>query len=422
MISKLKLNFSEIPFELAGYPIHYKVMNQALERVVDGSILMDSGPRETTISLESEHGISAGKYVFTLLLPSGQMLSTPFQVEDGKESVVNVPYEHSPQEWLRSQTLLGHSLSRTQETLALEKLSVSVNISPNDPALVKPKIDFALYCPQYTDRSILLYKANMNVSAMHSRLHIVFEVSGQDYESATVAELKIGNTSRTVVLPPLSSRHINDQLTLDCAWSDTVESVTDLAVHVNMQNKAAQALLSYMQRGDIESAQKVSQPVIDEAYQMFREKMQDPAAACVAGYLLTSTSNWKHMPLDWCSNLSVFFPHIADGSIINAHRRIVDLPEDLSPSDLQGIADLLLLAAERGLPIYSAGLRLLNDDLLALSNSIKELGANKSLLRKVDLAYQRTTSWLQYCDFKNPFTTLIFESEKESRKIFTHQK
>lgn len=422
MNKKLRLNFSAIPPEWAGYPVHYKVMNQALERIDDGSIKLDSGDRDAMISLESDRAISAGKYVFALQLPSGQILTRPFEVEDGKDSSVLVPYEKPPEKWLHSQTFLGHALSKKDEFLTMEKLTRSGKISLTaDPVFPRTEIELKHFYPQYSNTSILLYKSDMQIRTDKSTLHRIFKLSGQNFESSTIAELRVGKTFATIVLPPLSKRDLKEDLTIDCAWSDVVDSVRDLSVLVNMQNKEAQALLSYMRLGDIDSAQKVSQPVIDQAHQMFKEKMQDVGAACVAAYLLISTSAWEHLPLQWCQNMSEFFPHIADGAIINAHRQIVDLPTDVSADDVKRIAAFLLLASERGLPIFSAGLRLLNDDLLALINSMTEMKIADETFKSVRSAYQRTGSFLRFCDFRNPFTTLMFDSDAERKKLFTYE-
>jgi len=422
MSTELKLDFSSIPAAWSGYPVHYKVMNQALEKIADGSLKLKSGDKNVSLSFDSNEALQAGLYVFALKLPSGKVLTKPFHFENGAASMIVVPYETSSADWLDSQTFLGHALNKKDEFLAMEKLVTSGKVKlTEDPVFSAAEVKLSSFYPQYSDRSILLYKSDMLVEPISGTLHRIYKISGHNFESSSIAELQVGKTFALIALPPLSRRDENEDLTIDCVWNDVYDSVNDISVSVNLQNKAAQSLLSYMKLGDIDSAQSVSQPVIAQAHKMFQEKLQDVGAACVAAYLLISTSAWKHLPLNWCQNISDFFPHIADGAIINAHRRIVDLNESVTPVDLERIGELLLLATSRGIPIFSAGLRLLNDDLIALRNSMIELNSKSESVKRIDTALKRTNMYLNYCDFKNSFTTFIFEKAEERKKVFTYQ-
>lgn len=420
MISELKLNFRDIPYELAGYPVHYKILNQKLELVEEGSINLKSGTflvDSMEMLTVSSKKIISGNYVFTIKLPSGKTLSNSFEVKDGEVSDVLVPYESSPQEWLRGQTFLGHSLSKKTQYAALEKHSKEEN---TDDPLFNPHIEVQVFSPQYSEKSVLLHKWDDRISSYKNPLHLVYLLQKNTLNDTKVAQLKVGNSYAMAYLPPDSlCVDGREEITLDLTWTDLVDSVRDLAISVNMKNRQAQALLAYMRQGDIDSAEKISAPLINQAYFMFQDKMRDAGAACAAAYLLIGTSKWDKMPLDWCQNISTFFPNIADGAIINAHRQIVELPKKLTNESLERIAELLIKATSRGLPMFSTGLRLLNDDLLALLNSLKDMNNSPSTIQKVEVASKRVASYVRYCDFSKSFTTLVFDSKEERKKVFT---
>lgn len=420
----LELKFEQMPRNWVGFPIRFSILDEQLERVSDGSLRMQSEGDKKILTVRSERELPEGKYVFALNLPSGETIAKSFDLRQDEMPKVVVPYTKSPHEWLESQTLLGHSFSMKEKFLTMEKLITTkkVDLTANPDGLQVP-LKLSIYEQQFSDQSVLLYKTNLMRVAKEEKdeLHSVFEFRGENYDQTAIAQIEVKKSFAYVMLPPLARFDDNEFLTLDCVWNDNVDTIRDTSFAVNMQNKDAQAMLSYMKLGDIVSAQKVSGAIVEQAHELIREKMQDIGAACAGGYLLTLTSNWKHLPPEWCQNLSDFFPHVADGAIINAHRSIIDLPEESSTANLEKIAELLINASTRGLPIFSAGLRLLNDDLLALLNTIQETQISQESAKKVHASHKRIQKFLRHCDFKNSFTTLVFDSPKEQKALFTNQ-
>lgn len=416
MKTNLKLNFDKIPLEWAGYPVYYKVLDQSLDRIADGSLeLISRGEKNLQISSDQ---LSAGDFLFTLKLPSGVVLSTPFKISEGQVTELHVPYERSPQEWLRSQTLLGHGLSRNVEKVARENFEAKEELGLNNP----PPITARIFSAQFAKESILLHKIDLPCRVLYNDLHCVFEFDEKNYNAPIVLELQVAESFAVIILPPKSRQleEIGEKISVDCAWTSKIKSVRDLSISVNMQNRRAQALLSYMKLGDAESVEKVSESVVVDAKKMFEEKMQDAGAACVAAYFLINFSMWDQLPAQWCQNISDFFPNLADGAIVNAHRKIIDLPEHYSDAHLDEIAEKLMLATARGLPVFSAGLRLLNDDLFSLLSTIEKKENNDIRMKTIKSIYKRMESYVQVCDFGNSFTTFIFDSKKQEKRLFTH--
>jgi hypothetical protein len=137
------------------------------------------------------------------------------------------------------------------------------------------------------------------------------------------------------------------------------QSNMSFSVRLSTAEPAADAILGYLQRGDLRSAEVMTEWV-SEARVMLRERMDDPYAACAAAYQLLRLRAFREMQ-DWARNLAERFPSIPDGSVIWATQL-----QHETPNDVSGIRKYLLQAAESGLPIYSEGLRLLVDGLRLL--------------------------------------------------------
>jgi hypothetical protein len=123
----------------------------------------------------------------------------------------------------------------------------------------------------------------------------------------------------------------------------------------------ADTIMSYLQRGDLYSAEAMTQWV-DEAQVLLFEKMRDPYAAAVGAYLLLRLKRFNEMR-EWARNLANRFPFLPDGCIIWAWQLIHQ-----QPSNTEEIRKYLHMAVDRGLPVYSEGLRLLTDGLRLLGS------------------------------------------------------
>ena len=110
--------------------------------------------------------------------------------------------------------------------------------------------------------------------------------------------------------------------------------------------------------GDFEAARRIGEKWFDEAEQMLRNKIDDPIAAIVAGYFLLRTSAVDRLH-EWTSNLANWFPYLPDGAIICGWHMALTNRWDLAE-------DWLTEAVHRGIPLYTQGLRLLQDGLRIL--------------------------------------------------------
>ncbi len=145
------------------------------------------------------------------------------------------------------------------------------------------------------------------------------------------------------------------------ARADVVRDQSSIALSVRLSTAepAADAIVGYMHRGDLASAEVMAEWV-EESRDLLRGKMENPYAACVGAYLLLRLGRFDEMR-DWARNLANAFSAIPDGPVIWA----TQLQRE-SPASVAEIRTYLLRAVDAGLPVFSEGLRLLMDGLRLL--------------------------------------------------------
>jgi hypothetical protein len=103
--------------------------------------------------------------------------------------------------------------------------------------------------------------------------------------------------------------------------------------------------------------------------------MSDPYAAAVGGYLLLKLRRFDLLH-EWPRNLAQWVQHLPDGCVLWASQLI-----EQHPDREQEIRDMLLTAVERGVPVYTEGVRLLIEGLRLLGADGRQ--AHKALSAKL---------------------------------------
>jgi hypothetical protein len=148
------------------------------------------------------------------------------------------------------------------------------------------------------------------------------------------------------------------------------QSALTFSVRLSTTEPAADTIVGYLQRGDLYSAESMTE-WIDEARDILLYKRSDPYAAAVGAYLLLRLKQFSHLH-DWARNLADWFDFLPDGCVIWAWQLIHQ-----APSNREEIYNYFSKAIQRGLPIYSEGLRLLIDGLRLLGDD------GQTMLQKV---------------------------------------
>ena len=143
-----------------------------------------------------------------------------------------------------------------------------------------------------------------------------------------------------------------------------LDAVHPLDVIVSSGDWGVESMLSFMQRGDISSAQGMAdQPKLAE--ELLYSKYENTNAAAVGGYFLLKVRDLERLH-NWANNLAEWFEWMPDGAIIHAWQLIMGTGQnnEKRTAHLDQARKRLLEAVGRGVPVYTEGLRLLRDGLL----------------------------------------------------------
>jgi hypothetical protein len=129
-----------------------------------------------------------------------------------------------------------------------------------------------------------------------------------------------------------------------------------LDLRLRGSSPAADAILCYIQRGDMYSAQAMEE-WIDEAESMVLTDDSDPYSGTVGAYLLLRLRRFDRLR-EWTREIADRFEFLPDGCVLWAWQLL-----QTHPDRAREAREYLLRAAARGLPVYTDGLRLLLDGL-----------------------------------------------------------
>lgn len=189
------------------------------------------------------------------------------------------------------------------------------------------------------------------------------------------------------------------------------DDVHPLDIVVSTNNTGAEAILSMLNSGAIDEAKAMENA--GAAEMMLYSKRVDPTAAAIAGYYLLKSDELQRLH-DWTKNLANWIDWMADGAIIHAWFLLKAVRyQGGDPIEAQLKARTLLLeAVERGVPIYTEGLRLLRDGINIMCNDLADTAARE--------AKAIVDAYTQSCDWSAPLTTFLgSEPDKPSPQPMT---
>lgn len=163
-------------------------------------------------------------------------------------------------------------------------------------------------------------------------------------------------------------------------------------------NDPAEALLGYLRTGRIEEGDQI----VRRAEDLLFGKLEDPIAAAIAGYFLLRAGELEALRR-WGPNLARFFEWLPDGAVVDGWQRIHAARVADTDELYDAGREQFLLAASRGVPIYTEGLRLLIDGLMLFASDDAECAAALQALS----AYADTVDWSE--------ATVTFRGERPDR-------
>jgi hypothetical protein len=173
------------------------------------------------------------------------------------------------------------------------------------------------------------------------------------------------------------------------------------SVSVTVADPEFAPVLGYLASGHSELA---ARSLKDVSLGLLFGKVENPFAAAAGGYVLVQSWisgqedehawNWRQ----WIQNLANWFPFLPDGAILEG-RVLLSLD---SPVAREQAALRFLQAFSRGVPYFSAGLRMLVEGLL----TIDDAPLPSELRQRFEVAKRHVRQWATWMDPREPFTTL----------------
>lgn len=292
--------------------------------------------RSVRIGQGWHHNMQAGTYLARIRFPSGRMEQRTCTVSDDAQTQVIIDMPNVP------------GRDRLERPALLRRLEM------NDDAP-------GLQGPAFTS----VWARRWRSTANREWLQIEFDGLTVSRDDHTVCYrfwtddgsnlLQLGGPSinwRLVALPP--------GLRVDVVISTYGDS--ELIADVTTESTDSEALFGFMRTGSVESAGVIASTLFDR-------RPTNTVLAAIGGYYLLRTSNDQKLLSGWASQIAEDFPLFPDGAVINAwhHLKMGRLGGDRAGHNFGVARQQFLLAAERGIPTYTEGLKLLVDGLTLLS-------------------------------------------------------
>lgn len=415
MSYSITIAFDQHSRDARGTPVPVEVFNERLEQVIDEVAYLSD---VSTVSVEA-----AGLYHVRAELPTGENVATTVRVQvDGPVPVARlVAAEGSPREdlaWAYAQ----QSVSKTSGVRIGSFFGVrefyDFSLSPGfyrfdepivtitglfwiDPEATHPAQEvwhlahapLGLQEDSEQDRAIAAADPRL-LKRIGLRPH--FSGSCPVYVRRGVRLNPEATEESGFIVVPVGTVRGSTEVLFVRSDFDGEPSVKVSAL-VHGVHPEAEALLAYLGQGAFRSAKRIGAQVTEQAVKLLRGKREDPFAACIAGYFLLLAGQLDR--LDWMGNLARWFPAIPDGAVIFGSAL-------LRNGERQTARSFLLQAVERGIPVYTAGLRLLFDNLRVLA---EEDSSDEQLMQ----ALKRIRNVAAYADWHAQTTTVCFPPGSE---------
>jgi hypothetical protein len=328
--------------------------------------------------------LPAGKYLFEAYLPNGDVATRTATVKEGANEPVWLRGQDSPREWLSWQHLAGMAPVRAAgggadaaaapvrfevvtggsagplpaALLAVWKGAPAGSLGwvvldvPPRPGSAVPMVDLGLGVSAY------LYERGPWQDG--NRYYGLARPAGSDPPVLAVLPMPWHQADLSGDAP------VDVTVTAEAARGEGRRE-WPVRVSVVVRDNVLASVFGYLTAGDLPTANRIVESAVDLLY----GKAQNALAAAGGAYVLVRSPLDPRRPpmwVPWLSNLRRWFPWLPDGAILDgwAHLRGI-----ARPPDAEQAATAFVEALQRGLPFYSAGVRLLFEGFTRVEATVK---------------------------------------------------
>jgi hypothetical protein len=170
------------------------------------------------------------------------------------------------------------------------------------------------------------------------------------------------------------------EVSIDRSPFDEGRKIIRLEAHLGDQSGPLSYAATLWRRYTTEHvAAAVQESELTELRTVVENKIKSPLAATISALVLLRANRLDRLPRQWLQNLADWFPHLPDGAILFAERRLRErqITEKASRLALQQAASHLIMLLERGLPRTSEAF----DYAVSLVGRLKDSTALKARAR-----------------------------------------
>lgn len=356
--------------------IAVEVVNADLETVAELSL---SGHEQREVE------VAPGKYQIRASLPSGEVIKVKTAVADSERKQVVLSPPVSSHSWLQWQHFLGNASSSVvaseQKQMMLSSLSRSGSLFQSTWMRL-----WTYHNQSWSVAALPVHESGQDQAVIN------YCLEASEAEVQCLRVLQLGGVQvpwRFVALPPASR--------LEILIRPAPEKADDeaLTVAIASHNWNAETLLRYLAAGNLKSAKIVSQDLAN-AEALLAEKLTNPMGATIAGYYLLRIGAIDRLQ-NWAEHFANQFNWLPDALIIHAWQLLQQPQPNLKLAEQR-----LLQAADRGIPLYSRGLRLLFDGLQLFQ---KQSGPQPEFDRAIAKSVKTVQPYAAAIDWSQPLTT-----------------
>jgi hypothetical protein len=378
------------------------------------TMMIRAGPKGGGLVPGASVELPVGKYLFEAYLPNGDVATETVTIHDGANAPVVLRATDSPRKWLSWQHLTGYSPTWTLSAPGAVSKPVKLDVVTSaDPPAAFPAALLAVWKgagPQtlrWKTLKVAPYPKSKQ-PMVEGRLSVTaYLYNGGPWQDGgryygVVAQPPAGPPLLAVLPVPWHQTDFSGD-----ALVDVIVDARDarakgrewpLRVSVVVRDTVMASVFGYLSSGDLPAAGRVAETAVDFLYQ----KGENPLAAAGGAYALVRMPiDPKHPPVwvPWLQNLRHRFPWLPDGAILDgwAHLNGIGRAPEVAEA-----ASAFVAAAERGVPFYSAGVRLLFEGLTRVEATVEAASRPTGFAHAFEFARRLALR----VDVRQPFTVV----------------
>lgn len=410
---------------------------------------MDNNTDE--LSIDELESLEPGQYLLQVSLPNGDIITKGFRVRANKDTelLIDLPQQDLNNMYAHTVDIEESIPGKLKQKLGdLGQKLGSENLSYKLEAFLKQADNYSLFLISESDSPFL---QEHTIKKLSQLIHQTIDVQAAHEQIGTGKTIKLGADIQGNALslrikhpeeyiqealqnPEQQNNYLSDNPQRQYLIQKSDQSANVICLPTPWYNQDGQANIQFLV--DIESENSdptfdyfdgfnysitLNDPMIDSALsyvntgalykaamlidsahaqKMLYSEVANPFAALMGGYLLvlgldkTSFQENQQDWMQWVKDLDEWYPWLPDGAILHASMHLM-----LSNLDNEKTYQILMRAYQRGLPVFSYGLKLMIDAMRHYANQGDE-AAKTCLLELETIA--------MYTDPAQPFLSITF--------------